>query len=169
MLATGAAVFAQPPANPKPNMTDASNERGEKTYAPGDPILETMTKMRIRSEEKEHAEFIERGSEVVRLSAELNKLFLQFGSVERNAEKLNQLEKTIKKIRKTLGGSDDKDDNAPETNPANLAEALAKLAEIGESLGEAVKTSTRYTISADSIDNTNELLELINFIRRAPR
>jgi len=157
----------------KNNMPDASNERPDKTFAAGDPLLENLMKMRIRAEEKEHAEFVERGAEVARLTGEISQSFSLTGGSFRDVEKLNQLEKIVKKIRKNMGGSDDdkKDENSetPESNPATIAEAVTKLAEIGTNLSESVKTSSRYTISAASIDNANELLELIYFIRRAPR
>lgn len=156
----------------KNKMPDAT-ERPEKTYSPGDPMLENLMKMRIRAEEKEHAEFVGRGAEVARLTEQISRSFAESGAIVRDLDKLNQLEKVVKKIRKNMGGSDDdkKDDNyeTPESNPATIAEAVTKLAEIGADLSESVKTSSRYTVSADSINNANELLELINFIRRAPR
>lgn len=151
----------------KTGMPDASEQK-ETSFAAGDPIGETMEKMRIRAEEKEHAEFVERGEEVARLTRQISESFAITGSIMRDFDKLGQLEKTVKRIRKNLGGSDDKDD-VPESNPASVAAAVTKLAEIGADLSESVKTSSRHTISADSIDDANELLELINFIRRAPR
>lgn len=177
LAARGESAFAQrgQPQQPTPiknNLPDAE-ERPEKTFAAGDPLLENLMKMKIRAEEKEHAEFVERGAEVARLTEEISRSFAEGGSVFRDLDKLNQLEKVVKKIRKNMGGSDDdkRDDDSetPESNPATIADAIAKLAEIGTNLGESVKASSRYTISADSIDNANELLELINFIRRAPR
>lgn len=170
-LAWGGAVFAQRASSQtelKTSMPDAS-ERPEKTYASGDPILENLMKMKIRAEEKEHAEFVGRGAEVAQLTEQISRSYAASGAVLKDLDKLNQLEKTVKKIRKNLGGSDNDKDEMPESNPGTIAEAMTKLAEIGASLGESVKTSTRYTISADSIDNANELLELINFIRRAAR
>jgi hypothetical protein len=152
----------------KTNMPDASG-RPEKTYAPGDPMLENLVKMKIRAEEKEHAEFVGRGEEVSQLTEQISKSYALSGAALKDLDKLNQLEKTVKKIRKNLGGSDKDKNETPESNPASVADAMTKLAEVGANLGESVKTSTRYTISADSIDNANELLELINFIRRAPR
>ncbi len=173
LVAGAESIFAQRQQTEiRNNLPDAS-ERPEKTYSSGDPLLENLMKMRIRAEEKEHAEFVERGAEVARLTEQINQSFSQTGAVMREFEKLTQLEKVVKKIRKSLGGSDDdkKDDSTeiPESNPATIAEAVTKLAEIGANLSESVKTSSRYTVSADSINNANELLELIYFIRRAPR
>jgi hypothetical protein len=164
---------SQQPTGIRNNMPDAGgDERPEKSFNAGDPMLENLMKMRIRAEEKEHAEFVERGAEVARLTEQISQSYVQTGSF-RDFDKLIQLEKTVKKIRKNMGGSDDdkKDENSetPESNPATIAEAVTKLAEIGSNLSQSVKTSSRYTISAGSIDNANELLELIYFIRRAPR
>ncbi len=162
---------SQQQTNIRNNMPDASNERPEKTLASGDPMLENLMKMRIRAEEKEHAEFVERGAEVARLTEQISRSFAETGAVVRDLDKLVQLEKLVKKIRKNLGGSDDDKENneMPESNPATISEAVTKLAEIGANLSEAVKTSSRHTVSADSINNANELLELINFIRRLQR
>src|SRR3712207_6739403 len=66
----------------KNNMPDAT-ERPEKTYSPGDPLLENLMKMRIRAEEKEHAEFVERGAEVARLTEQISRSFSETGAVVR--------------------------------------------------------------------------------------
>jgi ElaB/YqjD/DUF883 family membrane-anchored ribosome-binding protein len=174
--ATGGAsvnVFAQQkstaPQQQAPSVPgrDASNNRREMEYAPGDPMLETMAKMRIRAEVKEYEELLTRGEDVVKISEELKNFFQQNGTLaERAAEKLSQLEKSLKKIRKSFGG-DDNDEN--ETGAASLAEAVAKLAETGAALGEELKKTNRYTISADVIDRANEMLELIVYIRNSAR
>lgn len=169
-------AFAQRPPQKtelKDNMPDASGERPEKTYAAGDPMLENLMKMRIRAVEKEHAEFVGRGEEVARLTEQISQSFNLTNGTFRDFDKLVQLEKVVKKIRKNMGGSDDdktsENSETPESKPATIADAVAKLAEIGTNLSESVKNSSRYTISAGSIDDANELLELIYFIRRTTR
>ena len=149
-------------------LPDAS-ERPERSYNAGDPVLENLTKLRIRAEEKEHREFVERGAETARLTLELNESIQNSGALNggKDFEALDQVEKNVKKIRKTLGGSGGKDDG--EIKAATLADAAARLAEIAAFLSEEIKKSSRHIVSADSIDGANEMLELIAFIRRNVR
>jgi hypothetical protein len=147
---------------------DASERGNPLDLPPGDPLLEAQKKMVIRAEEKEHAELIERGEEVARLSEELNKSFQQTGGLGANyAERLNQIEKNVKKIRRTLGGGDDEESD--EARPKSLGEAVSRLTELIQNLQRDLKESTRYTVSASSIDDANTILDLIAFIRKSRR
>lgn len=168
-LFAAAANAQQRRSEPTTSKLPDASERPERSYNSGDPMLENLTKLRIRAQVKEHQEFVQRGVEVAKLTAELNESVQNSGGLnsQKDFEALNQVEKNVKKIRKVLGGSDD--DDAGEIKAATLAEAATRLAEIGAVLSEEIKKSSRYTVSADSIDGANEMLELISFIRRSAK
>lgn len=158
-------VSAQQPL--RTNSTDASKQNSYDRQE--EPLPENALEMRIkwrqRAEEKEFKEMLDRSANVTRLCDELQKSFTQSNTLtSADAAKLNELEKLVKKIRRSLGGDDD-NDSIVETKPVTLAEAISKLTEIGAALNEELKSTSRFETSASAIENTNEMLELIAFIR----
>lgn len=150
------------------NAADASKRTSRERGADDEPsqsMLETRERWRLDAEEKEHRELLDRTEKAARLSNELNESFTSNKAfLSNDATKLSELEKLIKKIRKNLGGDDDKDATA-EVQPATLPEAFAKLSETGAGLSEELKKRSRHEISADSIAKLNEMLDLIVLIR----
>ena len=154
------------------NAADASKatsrERGDDNDSPaGRNMLETREKWRLEAEEKEHRELLDRSEKAAHLSDELKKSFVQNNAFTGGDQtKLTELEKLIKKIRKNLGGGgSDENNDTDEIKPASLAEAFTQLSEAGASLNDELKKQTRHEISADSIDKSNEILDLIGLIR----
>lgn len=144
----------------------SSKERGDDYDSPANKsMLETRERWRMETEEKEHQELLDRSEKAARLSDELSKSFLQNNRLlATDAFKLNDLEKLVKKIRKNLGGNDDKE-GGDEEKPSTISDAFTKLSETGAALNEELKKCTRHEISADSIDKSNEILDLIVLIR----
>lgn len=145
---------------------DASSRgtAADKDDSPSRGMLETQYRWRIRAEEREHTEMVERSADVLRLGETLKSAFETNQSfAQADAAKLQQLEKQIKKIRRALGGDDD--EAASENRPASVADALDRLIEVSQNLNKELKENSRHEISASSIENANELLELIKFIR----
>ena len=127
-------------------------------------VLEMNYKWRLREEEKEYQETVERTDQIARLSEELNESFAQNEKlVTEDAAKLNALEKLLKKVRKNLGGNDDEE--LEFSRPSALKDALKRLGETSKLLNAELKESTRYEISADSIENINTMLKLIESVR----
>lgn len=156
-------------SNSSSNGADASKatsrERGGGDDAPSQNMLETRERWRMETEEKDHRELLDRTEKAARLSAEINQSFSSNKAfLSGDAAKLLELEKLIKKIRKNLGGDDDKDATA-EAEPATISDALAKLSETGANLSEEIKKISRHEVSADSIAKSNEMLDLIILIR----
>lgn len=168
LTVSAANIFAQS------NGADASkrspNERGrDDDAAPSEGMLEMQFRWRTRAAEKEFNEMIGRSDDVRETSAAIKTGFEQNKSLAAaDLAKLPNLEKQLKKIRKSLGGDDD-DDATAEVNPVSLAEALDKLAEIAAALNEDLKKSTRYQVSAASIEDANQMLDLIAYIRANAR
>lgn len=127
-------------------------------------IKETLAKQRIEEIKKDYDELLEKGEKAVKLSEELQKSFAKnnkFTAQDKN--KLKDLEKLLKKIRKDLGGDND-DDEVPE-KPTSTANAVTSLKEKTENLFEEIKKTSRYTISAVAIKSSNALLNIVKFLR----
>jgi len=73
-------------------------------------IRENLKKHEIERHKKEHEKMLENGEEAVRLSEELVASFEKNNQLSvKDAEKLERIEKLVKKIRSELGGADEKE------------------------------------------------------------
>lgn len=146
----------------------SASDRGS-DVAPSERMLETQYRWRLRAEEKEFNEMLDRSRDAAQLSETIKSSFEQNNNLTAaDYQKLQQLEKQIKKVRRDLGGDGD-GEPIDENAPASLRDALDELVEVGTTLNEDLKKRTRYEVSADSINNTNRILELIEFIRARAR
>ena len=131
-------------------------------------IKESLEKMRIEQDKKDHQEMINRGEEAVKLTTDLQKDFDTNGKLSNDdLVKLARVEKIIKKVRDELGGDDD-DQTAPaelRTENTPLGEALGLLKSGADSLFAELKKSTRFTISAAAIVSSNAVLKLARILR----
>lgn len=131
------------------------------------PIDEMRIKMRLKAEEKEFKENLERAEESERICTELLKAVESnqtFTSDEK--KKLERLEKLIKRIRNASGGDDD-DVNVTTQSP-NLNDLIKKIAEETESLNKEFKKTTRNVVSASVIQKANAILDIIKIVRSLP-
>ena len=84
-------------------------------------MREMLEKMRIEKDKKDHEEMIQRGQEALDLSDELEKAIESDQKLtQKDIEKLDTLEKLVKKIRSELGGGDD-DDSADDAKSVRAA------------------------------------------------
>ena len=144
----------------------------------GEPkrFREMMEKMRIEAEKKDYQAMLIRGDEALKLSEELEKSFeLTAQLSSKDVDKLESLEKLVKKIRGELGGSDDDgtltDINGAVTNtpqvarPNTIVEGFKILKSATFELVDELKKTTRFSISAAAIQSTNVVLRLTRFLR----
>lgn len=159
-----AQIYAQQKSSTATSKDASSQNSYDRSGEPeiSEGMMEMRTRWRLRAEEKEFKEMLERSETAARLSEELKT------TQAISSAKLVELEKVLKKIRKNLGGDED-DEKQMENKPANLADALARLSSSGAALSEELKTLTRYEINASSIELTNEMLELVQLIRTFSR
>lgn len=144
---------------------DASTESGRprKEELPK-PILETLAKLRIEEEVKEHEKLLQRGEEAVKISEELEKSFTSNKKLTpKDTKKLKDLEKLLKKIRSDLGG--DGDDEAIEEKPASMGDAVKALKQNTLDLFNEIKQTSRHTISVVAIESSNVVLKIVKFLR----
>lgn len=127
-------------------------------------VKETLKKYEIERSKKDHEKMLENGEEAVRLSEELSASFEKTNQLSpEDVEKLERIEKLVKKIRSELGGDDEEE--AEKAKPSNLETAIKTLRKTTASLLEELKKTTRYSISAIAIQSSNSLLDIVRFLR----
>jgi hypothetical protein len=130
----------------------------------GSPEAELLKRAEIRHEEESHQEMVERADEAAQLGVGLREAFDKYKSFNReDLKRLERMEKLARKIRSSAGGSDD--DEQLKDPPAQLDQAVARLAEVSGRLGESVRKTSRLVVSGAVIEGSNELIELIRHIR----
>ena len=87
------------------------------------------------------------------------------GFSSRDLNKLERLEKLLKKIRKKLGGDDDGNDDEIEAKPSTIENAVETLKKTAASLFEELKKTSRLSISAVAIQSSNTMLKIVRLIR----
>lgn len=136
----------------------------DETKPLGSPEAEMFARNEIKYYEKLHQENVDRAREALELSTKLRDVYVEhksFGQPER--KNLERLEKLVRRIRSAAGGSSgDKDEVVA---PPDLSAALARLTETAEVLHTGVEKTPRMVVSAAVIERTNELLQLIRYLR----
>jgi len=131
--------------------------------------LEMRARRDIKAAEKEHQENMDRAREAAQISVELRDAYTHYKTLGRaEFKKLDRLEKITRHIRSDAGGSDDRDTTMEKT-PTQLEAALSRLAEVSEEIRKGVEKTPRQVISAPVIEHSNELLDIIAFIRKQVR
>ncbi len=160
---TGAVLSQDDPSSsvlPKP----PSRDDYPKTFK------ETLVKMRIDREKKEYQEMLDRGTEVLKITEELEKAVDQSGRLtEREVAKVESVEKLVKKIRGELGGGDEEDDKAirADAQKSRLSpkDAIRSLHSATVALIDELKKTSRFSISAAAIQSSNAVLRVTKFLR----
>lgn len=135
-------------------------------------VREMFSKMRVEQRKKEHDEMLKRGEKALELSKQLEKAFSQNNHLSpQDMEKLEGLEKIVKKIRSDLGGDDDdgSNDDQPEAaktdRPADLVDGFKILKSSTVKLVNELKKTSRFSISAVAIQSSNSILKIVRFLR----
>ncbi len=136
-------------------------------------IKETLAKSRIDREKKDYEEMLQRGEETAKIGEELDKSFVQNKKLTgEDQKKLERLEKLSKKIREELGGNDSDSsakgsvsDLEDDVRLSSVPDAIDKLKNVSRKLSDELKKTTRYTISAIAVQNSNALFKIVRFIR----
>nr|AIA13190.1 hypothetical protein [uncultured bacterium] len=146
----------------------AESRRNRSKIMIGVPEEEMIARQDIKAAEKDYQENIERAREAAQLSTEIRDAYLHnkaFGRIEQ--KKLERLEKLTRKIRSEAGGSDG--DVTIDNVPSQIEPALSRLAELSDKVRKVVEKTPRQVISASVIEQSNELLEIIRYVRTYTR
>ena len=131
----------------------------------GSPEEEMIRRAEIRAAEEAHKEMLERAEEAARLGDQIRASFERLNALSgEDMKKLERLEKLARKIRGASGGSDDKERS--KSIPDKLGSAISRVAELSGLLKKSVQKTSRLVISGAVIENTNELIELIQHLRQ---
>ena len=132
-------------------------------------VREMLDKMKVEEEKKDYDEMIDRGDQVLKLSEEIEKSFVDSGNLSGDQRsKLDGIEKLVKKIRGELGGDDtDENDSTDELDrlPSNQADAVGRLPKLASRMVDELKKTTRFSISAAAIESSNSVLRVVRFLR----
>ena len=127
-------------------------------------VQESLKKQEFERIKKDYEEMLENGEQAVKLTEEVELSFNKNKKISSTEiQKLEKIEKLLKKIRKELGGDDD-DDVKPE-KPASIKSAIETLKESSVNLYNELKKTSRYTISAVAIQSSNKLIDIVRYIR----
>lgn len=142
-------------------------------------IQEQLKKLQIAQDKKNHEDMLVRGDEALKISEELERKANANAQLDaKDKEKLESLEKILKKIRNELGGDDDAESSPELTNekpdpnvarpnnrPKDVVDGIKSLRSTTIKLVDELKKTTRFTISAAAIQTTNAVLRITRFLR----
>jgi hypothetical protein len=147
-----------------PSRDPLTPDKSENDSMLGSPQREMRARLEIQRAEKLRRENLERAREVAQLGVELRESYASHQTLERTQmKKLERLEKLTRRIRSEAGGSDD--DEPMENAPREMDAAITRIAELSTELRKGVEKTPRLVISTTVIENANQLLELIGFVR----
>jgi hypothetical protein len=133
-----------------------------------DPMEEMRTRQALKAEEKEYNENLARAREASELGTQVldaYKANKAIGAPE--TKKLERIEKLTKKIRDEAGGQDS-EEQEPEL-PGTLETAIKRVADLAAELRKDVEKTPRKVVSAVVIDRANNLIGLLQHVRKVFR
>ena len=151
------------PSPPPPPIT--SSDKPEHPDFGADPSEDLRARLAIKADQKHHEETLERAREASELGSQLLDAYKTTKSIggEEN-KKLDRLEKLVKKIRNDAGGLNNEEET--KEAPNTLEAAMRRLADLTTELRKDVEKTPRHVISAVVIDRANDLIGLIQRLRK---
>ena len=147
---------------------------GGRVEGPEQPksMQEMMKKMQIDQAKKDYEEMLDRGQQALKLSQDVERDYSSKSQLSRSDfEKLDDLEKLVKKIRGELGGGNgddsnkDTEDQKDDPLPDNPADAVKALGTLTSKLVDELKKTSRFGVSAVAIESSNAVLKVVKFLR----
>ena len=130
---------------------------------------EMKTRMEIERADKEHQKLVDSAKQMGDLSAEIAKEFKETSHLgAQDLKKLASIEKLARKILSDSGG-EQVNDKSDQDEKMTLAEAVDKLNAASADVSTSISKSTRFVVSAAVISNSNEVIHLVQHIRRAEK
>jgi hypothetical protein len=125
---------------------------------------EMLKEMELKREEGDYKEHLARAKENAQLAAELQETYSRQKTLEApDLKKLSRIEKLARQIRSRAGGEETKDE-LKET-PQHVEAALERLARLSTELQKKVERTPRQVVSTAVIKRSNEIVELVKYIR----
>jgi hypothetical protein len=130
---------------------------------------EMKSRIAIERLEDEHRRFLEDVKRLDDLTAEVVKAYTDRKTLTgEELKKLGTIEKLAKRVLGRAGGSE-VDDKKTESSPLRMEEAISALGAAVAGIKKSAMAETRHVISATVIGNSNEVINLAQFIRRTQK
>jgi hypothetical protein len=130
---------------------------------------EMKTRMEIERADKEHQKLVDSAKQMGDLSAEIAKSFKETSRLDAQAvKKLASIEKLARKILSDSGG-EQTNDKSDQDEKMTVAEAVDRLNAASADVATSISKSTRFVVSAAVISNSNQVIHLAQYIRRAEK
>ncbi len=126
-------------------------------------MLDTLKRMQIKREESEHKKLLEKGAQIKVDAENLAKETAGSRLPRVTEKKLREIEKSARQIRSEFGGAGD--DNALDSPPNNLNDALKQLNDASEQLNKHLGKTSRRVVSVTVIEIANEITQLVKILR----
>ena len=133
-------------------------------------IREMQKKLQIAEEKKDYDEMLDRAEQASKISQELEQSLGERPVLTRtDLDKLETLEKLVKKVRNELGA--DKDDSVdPEDadddpSPKSASDAVKALQTLTSKMVDELKKTTRFGVSVAAIQSSNAVLKVVRFLK----
>ena len=145
-------------------------EPGEGKSKDSDQNVNFPEEMRIRMDieraDSEYRKTIEDADKLNDLSAEIAKSYRDHGGLTADElKKVGTIEKLAKRILNQSGGDEVDDKNKPVQR--SVPEAIEQLSAAAANIQKSIKVQTRFVVSATVIANSNEVINLAQFIRHS--
>ena len=128
---------------------------------------EMRARLLIARAEEEHRKFLEDVKKLGELSYEITTGFDKRGSLtSEDVKKLSTIEKLAKRILGHAGGSE-VDDKTAQSKQLSVKDAIALMGEAVGKITKIVMAETRHVVSAAVIEQSNEVINLAQFIRHS--
>jgi hypothetical protein len=166
-LCGSVAVWAQSAPKLPPNINDKGAAGAPRDNDDSPQTLshrEMLKEMELKREEGDYKEHLARAKENAQLAGELKETYSRRKTLEApDLKKLGRIEKLARQIRSRAGGEETKDE-LKET-PQHVEAALERLARLSTELQKKVESTPRQVVSTAVIKRSNEIVELVKYIR----
>ena len=153
---------AAPPSN-LPPATSPGRDDQEDSHMPD----EMRIRMEIARADAEYKKAIDDADRLSALSGEVVRAFRDAGKLgDEELKKLGAIEKLAKRVLAQAGG-DEVDDRAAALQRQPLGEAVEQIGAAADKVQKCVKQQTRFVVSAVVVSNANDIIHLVQHIRRS--
>lgn len=133
-------------------------------------VKDFLAKQRAEKAKRDHEELLKRGDELLQLTAQVEAAYERHNQLTiADRAKLDSVEKLAERIRKSLGGDNDEDEEAARAEtkkpPETVKEAVLDLREVAIKLVDELKKTSRFSISVVAIQSSNSVVKLVRFLR----
>lgn len=125
---------------------------------------EMLKELELKREASDYKEHLSRAKENAQIAVELKETYSRQKALhEPELKKLARMEKLARQIRNRAGGEENKDEL--KEAPSQIEAALERLAHLSTELQKKVESTPRQVVSAAVIKRSNEVVELVKYIR----